>query len=285
MQKQLIAVVLALAAGLFIGIAIQPASDTGPVQLAGPQTSNMSETTADETNVNANPIVAELEVIKRQLQQEVMARRQLEKRFEDMQRQMPTVSSESRATEEIDDAVTVSNDSAANDRSPNRAWFDEQALIDSGMDSFQAGELRLFFEQLEMERLHLRDRAAREAWGNDRLRESMRTLDSREEDLETLLDEAAYDAYLYASGQTNRVDVGNVLENAPAGIAGILPGDHIIRYDNQRIYNILDLRRAITGGEVNDTVEVEIEREGRTVQHYLMRGPLGIRTNSLSIAP
>ncbi|UCH40821.1 MAG: hypothetical protein JSU67_03755, partial [Gammaproteobacteria bacterium] len=62
-------------------------------------------------------------------------------------------------------------------------------------------------------------------------------------------------------------------------------GDQIIRYDNERIYNWRDLRNATTAGEITDTVEVEVEREGETLQFYLARGPLGIRMNSLRVAP
>jgi S1-C subfamily serine protease len=76
-----------------------------------------------------------------------------------------------------------------------------------------------------------------------------------------------------------------VLESAQAGTAGIKPGDHIIRYDNQRIYNWRDLREATAGGSISDTVALEVEREGETIEFYLARGPLGIRMDSVSVAP
>ena len=79
--------------------------------------------------------------------------------------------------------------------------------------------------------------------------------------------------------------MASVLESAQASSAGIKSGDHIIRYDNQRIYNWSDLRTAITGGNVSDSVTLEIERNGQRIEFYLARGPLGIRTNSLSVAP
>ena len=99
------------------------------------------------------------------------------------------------------------------------------------------------------------------------------------------LSEAEYDSYLYASGQTNRVAVTSVLESAPAATAGIEPGDHIIRYDNQPIYNWRELREATSNGQIGETIAVEIDRDGDIVELYLARGPLGIRMNSLSVAP
>jgi len=158
-------------------------------------------------------------------------------------------------------------------------------LIESGMDSVQASQLKVLFEQLEMERLHLRDRSAREGWDRARLRDEFRQLDDREESLKDELGESAYDAYLYASGQSNRVAVTSVLESAQAGQAGIEAGDHILRYDNQRVYNWRDLRTATTSGNISDVVEVEVDRDGETLQFYLARGPLGIRMDSLSVAP
>ncbi len=91
--------------------------------------------------------------------------------------------------------------------------------------------------------------------------------------------------YLYASGQPNRVAVTSVLESAQAAQAGILPGDLILRYDRERVYNWRDLRTATRSGNLADTVEVEVERDGDTLQLYLLRGPLGIRMDSRSVAP
>ena len=156
-------------------------------------------------------------------------------------------------------------------------------FLESGM--VQASQLKAYFEQLEMERLYLRDQAAREGWDRARLRDEFRQLDDKEESLRDQLGESAYDAYLYASGQSNRVAVTSVLASAQDGQAGIEAGDHIVRYDNQRVYNWRDLRTATTSGDISDVVEVEVDRDGETLQFYLARGPLGIRMDSLSVAP
>jgi S1-C subfamily serine protease len=79
--------------------------------------------------------------------------------------------------------------------------------------------------------------------------------------------------------------VSSVLATAQAGAAGIQSGDHILRYDNQRIYSGFELRQATTGGNAIDSVSVEVERDGEILEFYLIRGPLGIRMNSVSVAP
>ena len=155
----------------------------------------------------------------------------------------------------------------------------------AGMGSSQASELKGHFEQLEMERLYLRDRSTRESWSREKYREAVQALDSKEGELENQLGESMYDSYLYASGRPNRVSVTSVFQSAQAGIAGIVSGDHIIRYDSQRIYNGFDLREATTDGNAGDSVALEVERDGKTIQFYLVRGPLGIRMNSVSVAP
>ena len=113
----------------------------------------------------------------------------------------------------------------------------------------------------------------------------MRGLDDREQALRDQLGDSAYDAYLYASGQPNRVAVTSVLASAQAAQAGIQPGDLIMRYDRERIYNWRDLRDATTSGNLADSIEIEVERDGDTLQFYVTRGPLGIRMDSRSIAP
>lgn len=227
----------------------------------------------------------EISQLELQLLQERRARRALEARLEQMGSRLERI--ENLVAESPGTALVPAPEplDATGAEPSARTWFDETVLIDSGMDAALAGELKVYFERLELERLHLRDRAAREGWERGRLREEMQTLGEREQALKDKLGEDGYDAYLYASGQSNRVAVTSVLASAQAAQAGIRAGDHIIRYDNERVYNWRDLRDATRAGEITDTVEVEVERDGERLQFYLARGPLGIRMDSRSIAP
>lgn len=284
MQAPLIYVALAAAAGIGIGVMLGQQSATSksvPVAEGQAEAANAGDGAASR-DTETPAVVLDLTELQGSLQDEIRARRALEKKLDRLVRrvaEMGAIAEASPSTVAADDAAT--NDSEV----AGKGWFDEQALIEGGMDSVQASQLKTFFEQLEMDRLYLRDQAARESWDRVRLRDEFRQLGDKEESLRDQLGESAYDAYLYASGQSNRVAVTSVLASAQAGQAGIEAGDHILRYDNQRVYSWRDLRTATTSGDITDVVEVEVDRDGETLQFYLARGPLGIRMNSLSVAP
>lgn len=287
MQPPVIYISLALAVGVAVGVMIQNGFETPDLTVT--TSINNTATMAGDGNsadeFDSARFVADIAELERLLQYEINARQELEKKFELLSQKGANFDSGSQSFLETESTESVSSDGESDVSTADRGWFNEQALIDSGMGSSQASELKGHFEQLEMERLYLRDRSIRESWSREKYRDAVQSLDSKEGELENQLGESMYDSYLYASGRTNRVSVTSVFPSAQAGIAGIVSGDHIIRYDNQRIYNGFDLREATTGGNAGDTVALEVERDGKTIQFYLVRGPLGIRMNSVSVAP
>ena len=279
----LFAIGFAVAAGIGIGSLL--AGGAGGMFAASAPSSVEPPLNEPESAIQA-PQAARLEAarlaeLNRLLQDEIRARQALELKLETLARQVAVLDRAAVATAAVDPGEEPFDDPDERDRD----WFDEQALLDNGMDESLVSELKVFFEQLEMDRLYLRDRSARARWDRAQWRAELQSIESREEDLRQRLGDDAYDAYLYASGQPNRVAVTSVLASAQAGQAGIQSGDHILRYDNQRIYNWMDLREATTSGDISDTVAVEVERDGATLQFYLARGPMGIRMDSLSLAP
>ena len=244
-------------------------------------------TAARSATAAASPAAAEGGELRRRLDHEIRARRELERRLEALEREVAGLASASqRGPAAKADSVAVDAESEAASADGSRgAWFDEQALIASGIDEARARELKLYFEQLELERLRLRDRAAREGWDGSRRRQEFALLGEREDALREQLGEDEYAAYLYAAGRPNSVEISSVLASAPAGQAGIRPGDRILRYAGERIYSPRELRVATTGGEFGDPVEIEVERDGETLRFYLARGPMGVRTGPLSVAP
>ena len=287
MKTPLIYISLALALGVVIGVFIQSDSETPDLTTTTPieNTAIVASDRNTTKNSGTDHGSADVSELNRLLQREIRARQLLEQKFEALSRQIANLDSNMRSFKETNDSEQVANNGDSDVSGSDDNWFNEQALIDSGMASSQASELKTYFEQLEMERLYLRDQSIRESWDRAKYREAMQTLAGKEDDLKSRLSESAYDAYLYASGQTNRVAVTSVLASAQAGTAGIISGDHIIRYDNQRIYSGFDLREATSQGSIDDTVALEVERDGKIFQFYLPRGPLGIRMNSVSIAP
>lgn len=270
-------ITLALAIGIAIGVFIQNNPDTA--ELAPVQS---------DVAVSARPVTIDLSTsdiaeLNRLLQEEISARKSLEQKLDALSLQ---VSEFKRNSQSQSNGLSAQIESEQPlDAESDNDWFNEQALIDSGMSSSRAGELKDFFEQQELQQLYLRDQAIREGWDRQQYRGEIQALNDEEDALKDQLGESAYDAYLYASGQSNRVAVSSVLATAPAGAAGIQSGDHILRYDNQRIYSGFELRQATTGGNASDSVAVEVERDGEFFEFYLARGPLGIRMNSVSVAP
>jgi len=287
LNKSLFFIALVLVIGVVIGVFIQSKFESPDIEKTSLNQSTAivaSDQNSTKYSVTENGSV-DISKLNQLLNKEIRARQALEQKLETLNRQMANLESIVQSFKQANDSEQVANEVNPDVSDPDDKWFNEQALIESGMASSQALELKLFFEQLEMERLYLRDQSIREGWDRAKYREAMQTLSSQEDDLRNRLSESEYDAYLYASGQTNRVVVTSVLASAQAGTAGIISGDQIIRYDNQRIYNGFDLREATAGGSIEDTVALEVERDGETLQFYLPRGPLGIRMNSVSVAP
>ncbi|MDH3761793.1 MAG: PDZ domain-containing protein [Gammaproteobacteria bacterium] len=286
LQTSLVAMGLALVFGIAVGMMI---SDGPEAPAAKPQTPEIEQPTpapeiAAENADAGRQAALSIGELNRLLQNEVRARQALQRKLEVLEHQVAALDRD-RMLGTSQEAVEQESGDADHIGRRGQGWFDQQTLLDSGMDSSLVSELKSTFERLEMERLYLRDRAAREGWDREQMRNQMQLLESTEDELRERLGESAYDAYLYASGQTNRVAVRSVLESAQAGQAGIKPGDHIIRYDSQHIYNWMELRAATTSGNIGDSVEVEVERDGETLQFYLVRGPLGIRMDALRVAP
>ncbi len=287
MRTPLIFLGLALGAGIAIGVIIQNDSET-PGLKTTTATQNTATMAADRDaaiNFDIDRSAADIKKLNRLLEDEIGARQALEQKFEELSDQVAAFGGNLQIFNSTSLPEQVENDGGSHVSDVDNGWFNEQALIDNGMSSGQASELKIYFEQLEMDRLYLRDRSIRESWSREKYREAMQALASKEDELTSQLSESAYDSYLYASGQSNRVAVTSVLASAQAGAAGIVSGDYIMRYDNQRIYNWLDLREATASGNISDMVELEVERDGKTIQFYLVRGPLGIRMNSVSVAP
>ena len=275
---------LAVGAGMAIGMYFDRHTGMPDAAAGATAETRIEATAADVMPATDAATTMEIELLQTKLQAEMQARRMLERKVEALEARVAALDSAEPATGAARETAEPT-DLPGEGGSAGSGWFNQQALLDSGMDSTLAGELKVFFEQVEMERLFLRDRAAREDWDRERLRNELSLLESSEEELKQRLGEDGYDAYLYASGQPNRVAVTSVLESAQAGQAGIRTGDRILRYDNQRIYDWRDLREATTSGDLSDTVEVEVERDGESLRFYLARGPLGIRMNSVSVAP
>ncbi|MDT8384769.1 MAG: PDZ domain-containing protein [Gammaproteobacteria bacterium] len=285
MRSSIISLSLAAIIGIVIGLLLQSPTPAPPGSPAQATTTNRELTQT-------------LAALAQQLEQETLARQQLEGEVATLGKRLTVLAGSANAAASVASAISTEIDKtpatpptadeapATAAQAPATAWFNQQALIDAGMAATEAEQLKTHFEQLELEKLYLRDQAIREGWsGAKRYREEYQKLEAKSANIKQTLGENAYDAYLFAAGQANRIAVQSVLSGSAASLAGMQSGDQVIRYNGERIYNGQDLRNATTQGDSSESVSIEILRDKQVMQFYVPRGPLGIRMNSISVAP
>lgn len=90
------------------------------------------------------------------------------------------------------------------------------------------------------------------------------------------LGDSDYERFLRAQGAPTAVQVTQILDSSPASRAGLQPGDEILSYNGNRVFNVLELRGMTMQGRPGEDVIVEVNRDGVTMQLSLPRGPIGI---------
>ncbi len=94
--------------------------------------------------------------------------------------------------------------------------------------------------------------------------------------LRSELGDSDYERYLAAQGQPTSVQITQVLESSPGSLAGLQPGDQIVSYNGERVFNVSDLRALTLQGRAGEDVVIEIDRDGMRMQLSIPRGPVGI---------
>ncbi len=266
------AVLLSAAAGIGLGLAAgfvwqwtpeaPPAPHLAPATASAPSPHSGAADPEDWRN--------RFEALEEILTAEIEARRGLEANLAELREQLGGLPlSESTASEGPADPGREIGSGESQPR------FDEAALIEAGMNPQRAVELHERFDEFELDRLYLQDRAMRgRYWFKPRHRSELLAL---QEDLREGLGDELYDFVLFASGQNNRVIVRDVLDRSPAHEAGIRPGDVFVSYANDRIFTAQELRIATAEGESGKLVPLDVLRGERQVRVYVPRGPLGTR--------
>ncbi len=286
MKPSQILILSALIIGFLTGIIVKGGFDKNDsnVNQADEQTLILSGDHSGSERPDINQFSSDISKLQHLLKEEITAHKLLEEKLETLNQKVAALDMNTQLAN-IGLSAEIDNEEQTQAANLEENWFNETALTDSGMSSSQAAELKSFFEQQELERMYLRDQSIRENWSRRKFRDEIQRLTEQGDAFLSQLDNSAYDAYLYASQQPNRVQVMSVLDSSQAGTAGIQPGDHIIRYDNKRIYNGFALRNATSDGDIDESIAVEVERDGQILEFYLSRGPLGIRMNSVSVKP
>jgi hypothetical protein len=90
------------------------------------------------------------------------------------------------------------------------------------------------------------------------------------------LGDADYERYLQALDRPTSVYVRDVIASSPGDAAGLKPGDQVVAFDGERVFDMSDVNRLVLDGEPGQMVAVDVLRDGQLVQLYVARGPIGI---------
>ena len=162
----------------------------------------------------------------------------------------------------------------------------DEALLDAGFTRSEVAAFRTRMDDIQLERLYLRDRAAREGWlGTRRYMEESRALDDQLSGAREEFGDELHDWAMYSTGHANRVQVTEVMEGWAAAEAGLAPGDVIYSYADRRIFSGGELRDETTAGTAGETTPVDVVRDGESLRLYVPRGPLGIIVEPSSQKP
>lgn len=162
----------------------------------------------------------------------------------------------------------------------------ERALVAAGIDVATAAEMKRQEDESALAEIYLRNQAAREGWLNTpRFAEEMAEIQRQRTPIREAIGDDAYDRYLAALDQPNRVAVNEVLLDSPAAAAGLQAGDVVLRYGDTRVFAPNELVAATHDGIAGETVSVEIIRQGQRFEIEVPRGPLGVRVAATKGAP
>ena len=190
-------------------------------------------------------------------------------------------------------------------RVPERAQ-QLQRLVATGATASEADAILAFTDELQLQQIEARyrllrdrvdddagtqtadardsDRQKRIASASERFRELHALGDTGQQVRDTFGD-TAYDRYLYAIDQPNRVRIERVLPGSNAERAGLAPGDVLLSYDRQTVRSLDDVLRAATRGNDGESASIELLRGAERMSITLPRGPLGIQGAGESINP
>jgi len=195
-------------------------------------------------------------------------------------------------TQDEVDSLTDNNDSSASQNNLPASTFrpaaepSQKDLIAAGVSSDIADNVLRRISQQSFRRLELQN-LIRRSKGSEAMqyRNELRELNQNRISLRSELGDDTYDRYLYTSGQNNRVQVSSVMAGSPAESSGLANNDIILSYDNQKILNWSDIRRATLNGDIGSYTNVDILRHGERMTLMVPRGTLGVELNPVQIDP
>lgn len=270
MKTQLSTLILALFIGYLGGLSSQffhsePASDH--------QQTNLNSNDADSSLLSEDP-----DYLSPQLEA-------LQFRVEQLEAQLLTLDSKQGESVTAADNKTQKTMARGTRLTPSNTP-DKDSLIAAGISQDIADDLQRRMSQQAFRRLELQNLIQRNRGVNaQQYRDELRELNQNRISLRTELGEDSYDEYLYQNGQNNRVKVSSVMSGSPAELSGFESDDVILLYDNQKVLNWQDIRRATAEGEIGEYTNVEILRQGARMTIMVPRGTLGVQLDAVLLDP
>lgn len=293
----ILAVAVAAAVGIALGFGVATLRIDDPRD-PGPETSARDQVALASSQPEVS-ISGEFIALQREFEAERRARESLARDLEALREQIGSEARSAAPTEPAAQPVGVDrtgsdpvatgqkgpaqNTRASAKQQPEQPWFNRVALERADYSNSEIEEIVRRFEEFEMEKLYLEDQGRRDgsfrsAGYNDKL-SNLRS-DMRED-----LGAEGYDAYLYATGKNNRVEIREVLANSPASYAGLEPGDIVISYSESRVFHPREFKKATSTGDSGAQVPLEVWRNGEIYRLSVARGPLGVRLAGVKRPP
>lgn len=168
----------------------------------------------------------------------------------------------------------------------NQRLFNIDNLINGGIDPSLAEVIVRRKNNIELKRLELQDRATRENYLNtQQYYDELEDINRQDINLRDELGDQRYDEYLFNSKQNNRIRITSVMLESAAERAGILSGDIVLSYDNQRMFSWQELKAATAQGQLGEYVSISIDRNGEIYSFSVPRGPLGVQLGATRVTP
>ncbi len=94
--------------------------------------------------------------------------------------------------------------------------------------------------------------------------------------LRRAIGEAGYNGLLYATRQSNGIELSNISEGSRAQQAGLQNGDHVIHYNGVRVHKPEALRALAQEETFDELVDIEVRRTSGLIETVPIEpGPLG----------
>jgi membrane-associated protease RseP (regulator of RpoE activity) len=208
----------------------------------------------------------------------------LQYKVEQLEVQLKALSQSSSDTESADRSNPSKTTKAAFFGRPVQP--NQENLSAAGMSTDEADKLLRRMSQQEYQRLELQNNIRRnQGAASNEYRAQLRELNQNKISLRSELGDDAYDNYLFASQQNNRVKISSVMADSPAESSGFESNDIILSYDDQKILNWADIRRVTLEGDIGSYTNVNILRNGESMSLMVPRGTLGVQLEPVQLDP